>query len=52
LAFNYDGRGGLLTLADGELKAWGDKDRDNILIGDPKEGIQWYKPDLSGVAQP
>jgi hypothetical protein len=46
LGFNYNGKGGMLTLADGELKTWDGTDRDNILIGDG--ATKWYKPDLSG----
>jgi hypothetical protein len=46
LAYNYDGKGGMLTLADGELKTWDGTDRDNILIGDPRDGTNWYQPDL------
>jgi hypothetical protein len=52
LAFYYNGKGGMLILADGELKTWGDTDRDNMLIGDPRDWTEWYKADLSGVPQP
>jgi hypothetical protein len=52
LAFNYNGKGGKLTLADGELKTWGDTEGDNIFIGDPRDGTKRYKADLSGVLQP